>query len=107
MILKNPVNYGGRLFEPGENVRGKLPLDLIEVLQENGQLDPVDPAETEDSPASEKELSLSELEAFLAQVQDPAEAKKLLEKEQSTKSPRTGAIKQLEKRLKELQDVNI
>ncbi|MNO15514.1 hypothetical protein D3C76_51800 [compost metagenome] len=38
MILKEAVNYGGRLYGAGENVKGKLPLEFIELLNKNGKL---------------------------------------------------------------------
>ncbi|UED76092.1 hypothetical protein [Brevibacillus sp. DP1.3A] len=38
MIVVNPVNFAGRLFMPGESVKGELPLDVIEQLKENGFL---------------------------------------------------------------------
>ncbi|MEC0234068.1 hypothetical protein P4H71_06950 [Paenibacillus kribbensis] len=47
MILKQPLNYGGRLWEAGENVQGQLPVDFILELQANGAL--------EDSPDLEAE----------------------------------------------------
>ncbi|OBZ08923.1 hypothetical protein A8L34_22485 [Bacillus sp. FJAT-27264] len=39
LILKQPLNYGGGLFEAGEDVRGRLPLDLIQQLQDDGHLE--------------------------------------------------------------------
>ncbi|AIW41792.1 hypothetical protein MHB54_04280 [Paenibacillus sp. FSL M7-0802] len=39
MILKKPLNYGGRLWEAGETVTGQLPIDLILELQESGAID--------------------------------------------------------------------
>ncbi|MGW8956622.1 hypothetical protein [Paenibacillus sp. NPDC055715] len=49
MILKQPLNYGGRLYESGEKVTGQLPVDLILQLQESGAID------KEESPAQEAE----------------------------------------------------
>lgn len=39
MKLTKPLNYGGRLWEVGETVTGKLPMDFIQELQKNGALD--------------------------------------------------------------------
>jgi hypothetical protein len=36
MKLTKPLNFGGRLFMPGENAKGALPLDVIEQLKLNG-----------------------------------------------------------------------
>lgn len=41
MKLVAPVNFAGRLFMPGENVKGELPRDMIELLTENGVIIPV------------------------------------------------------------------
>ncbi|OME03376.1 hypothetical protein BSK54_07955 [Paenibacillus odorifer] len=48
LILKQPLNYGGRLYEIGENVRGKLPLDFIQELQESGHLEEREEEKLED-----------------------------------------------------------
>lgn len=47
MILKKTLNYGGRLWEAGENVTGQLPIDLILELQESGAI------HKDESPAQE------------------------------------------------------
>lgn len=39
LILTQPLNYGGRLYEVGEDVQGKLPLDVIQQLQEGGHIE--------------------------------------------------------------------
>lgn len=39
MILKEPLNFAGRLFAAGESVKGRIPLDMIEILQKRGKLD--------------------------------------------------------------------
>lgn len=39
LILTEPLNYGGRLYIAGEDVRGKLPLDLIQQLQDGGYIE--------------------------------------------------------------------
>lgn len=38
MKLTNPLNFAGRLYMPGESVKGALPLDYAEQLQANGFL---------------------------------------------------------------------
>lgn len=47
LILTQPLNYGGRLYAIGEDVQGKLPLELIEQLQENGHLQELKPPEND------------------------------------------------------------
>ncbi|MEC0171161.1 hypothetical protein [Paenibacillus graminis] len=39
LILTEPLNHGGRLYAIGEDVRGKLPLDLIQQLQDGGYIE--------------------------------------------------------------------
>lgn len=39
MILKEAVNFAGRLYAAGEDVKGKLPLDFLELLKEKGKLE--------------------------------------------------------------------
>lgn len=41
MILKEPLNFAGRLYDAGESVKGQLPLDMIEALRKNNKLDEV------------------------------------------------------------------
>ncbi|MEK5182131.1 hypothetical protein [Paenibacillus odorifer] len=48
LILKEPLNYGGRLFEVGEDVRGRLPLELTQQLQEMGHLEEREEEKSED-----------------------------------------------------------
>ncbi|MEK4882646.1 MULTISPECIES: hypothetical protein [Paenibacillus] len=48
LILKEPLNYGGRLFEVGEDVRGRLPLELTRQLQEMGHLEEREEEKPED-----------------------------------------------------------
>ncbi|MFX3635448.1 MAG: hypothetical protein ACE3L7_04120 [Candidatus Pristimantibacillus sp.] len=56
LILKQPLNYGGGLFKVGEDVRGKLPLDLLEKLQEEGHIEEVEGGEVEaEEPTSEND----------------------------------------------------
>ncbi|WP_044480445.1 hypothetical protein [Paenibacillus antibioticophila] len=45
MILNEALNYGGRLYMAGENVKGKLPLDLIRTLRDNGKFADLDTEE--------------------------------------------------------------
>lgn len=78
MIVVNPVNFAGRLFMPGESVKGELPLDVIEQLKENGFLsDQPEEASTEnedsleqDSPTVEEfsKLKADEQKALLARL---------------------------------------
>ncbi|CAM3851085.1 MULTISPECIES: hypothetical protein [Paenibacillus] len=46
MKLKEPLNFAGRLYDAGESVKGKLPLDMIDALRKHNKLDE-DQAETE------------------------------------------------------------
>lgn len=39
MKLREPLNFAGRLYDAGESVKGKLPLDMIEALRKNNKLD--------------------------------------------------------------------
>lgn len=47
MILKKPLNYAGRLWEAGSNVKGQLPMDFILELQANGAIEDSQEQETE------------------------------------------------------------
>jgi hypothetical protein len=78
MILKDALNYGGRLYEAGTNVTGKLPLDLIEALKKNdkfqdssddfaadtlsGSIRVLSPEEFSELPAPEQKTRLRVLE---------------------------------------------
>lgn len=46
MKLKEPLSFAGRLYDAGESVKGKLPLDMIEALRKHNKLDE-EQAETE------------------------------------------------------------
>lgn len=114
MKLKRPLNYAGRLFDAGEEVKGKLPLDFIQALEEKGGFEDQDEAEPLDSKDNLEGLSednhsslsptrsVAELEEYLKSVEDLDHVSELLEKEKASNSPRASAIKVLEKRLKEL-----
>lgn len=39
MILREPLNFAGRLYAAGESVKGQLPLDMIEALRKYNKLD--------------------------------------------------------------------
>ncbi|MFB4326015.1 hypothetical protein RB298_27195 [Priestia sp. BR_2] len=41
MILREPLNFAGRLYAAGESVKGQLPLDMIDALRKNNKLDEV------------------------------------------------------------------
>lgn len=119
MILKSPLNYAGRLYEVGESVRGQLPLDMIEQLKGKGLFKDEEPSgtvlegsETNQDPKEQNEdhpqtfspnRSVAELEEYLKGVNDAEEITSLLEQEQASDQPRSGAVKLLEKKLKELQ----
>jgi len=45
--LTESLNYGGRLYEIGEDVRGKLPLEVIQQLQEGGHIEEVEDVRNE------------------------------------------------------------
>ena len=79
MIARKPVNFGGRLFMPGESVKGALPLDMIEQLQANGfigEADEVDQPSVETEGAEDEgDLSLEEFAALKADAQKERLAK--------------------------------
>jgi hypothetical protein len=49
MIALSPVNYGGRLFMPGESVEGHIPMEMIEQLQANGMVGEGEPTDLDDA----------------------------------------------------------
>lgn len=104
MILKNALNHGGRLYLAGEDVKGKLPLDMIQLLQEKGGFEDVIPLE---NPSNGEGFlptrSVAELEEYLQSVDSKEELESLLTQEKQSDQPRASAIKVLEKRLKEMQ----
>ncbi|MEC0092495.1 hypothetical protein [Paenibacillus macquariensis] len=114
MILKNALNFGGRLYEAGENVKGELPLDMIEVLKEKNAFSDIDitseevngePPTLDDGvkvATASVEKSVAELEEHLKTILDVEEINALLEEENKREQPRASAIKALEKRMKEL-----
>lgn len=61
MRVASPVNFAGRLFMPGESVKGELPLEMIEQLKENGFLtDHLDEAATQDDASLEQDYPTAE-----------------------------------------------
>lgn len=103
MIITQPVNYGGRIYEAGENVRGKLPADMLILLQNSGVIQQPE-AEADPSESKEREpMSLAQLAEYVQSIEDPEKISALLSEEQSGEKPRSGAISLFEKRLKELQ----
>lgn len=103
LFMKEPVNFGGRIYEAGERATGRLPADFIEVLLKQGVLTDEPPEQEEKLPREEIEpMSVEQLSEHLKQVDDPAEVTRLLQLEQDSGSPRSTAVKLLEKRLKEL-----
>lgn len=118
MKLKEPLSFAGHLYASGENVKGKLPLDFIEVLRSNNKLleeeglqeeiEEVAGIATEEDEISGNKLvseySLQDLGQILADITDVDQVSKMLQDEMTSENPRAGAIKLLEKRLKELQE---
>lgn len=110
MILKKPLNFGGRLYNVGDDVKGKLPLDMIATLKSKGAFEDFEEVEEaiklpegETDPHSlSPSRSVAELEEYLKGVESSEEVSALLEHEKTTSSPRASAIKVLEKRLQEL-----
>jgi len=109
MILKTPVNYGGRLYQPGENVAGKLPLDYLELLKNNGHLD-----EGEETPSSEQKVetnnsefsldaSAGEVVKYIEELNDLEELDRLCQQEKDKQRPRSNVLKAIEKRYAELE----
>ncbi|MCM3129010.1 hypothetical protein ACFQ3J_08805 [Paenibacillus provencensis] len=119
MILKSPLNFAGRLYEAGENVKGQLPLDMIEQLKGKGLFKDSELSGTEQEGSESSQdpqtqdndnpqvfspnRSVAELEEYLKGVSEVEEINLLLEQEQASDQTRAGAVKLLEKKLKELQ----
>lgn len=57
MRLAKPVNFAGRLYMPGENVKGVLPLDYLELLQASGFISESD---DQGDPGREDDISTEE-----------------------------------------------
>lgn len=71
MRVASPVNFAGRLFMPGESVKGELPLDMIEQLKENGFLEEAVSQDDEpDNPTADEfsKLKADEQKAILARL---------------------------------------
>jgi hypothetical protein len=108
LILKRPLNYGGRIFSAGENVRGILPSDLFATLQERDAFEEVQVESNENGeqsttlPVSPQALAVNDLADYVGSVTDPTEIERLLQAEKETENPRASAIKLFEKRMKEL-----
>jgi len=111
MILKTPVNYGGRLYQPGENVAGKLPLDYLELLRNNGHLD-----EGEKTPSSEQvvgttnaefslDAAVGEVVKYIEELNDLEELDQLYQLEKEKQRPRSNVLKAIEKRYAELEQL--
>lgn len=108
MILKSPVNYGGRLYEAGENVRGKLPPDYLDLLRANEHIleaneEPKDDVEQDSTGQVATGDSLPELIKHIEASEDMEELDRLHAQEKSRSRPRSGALKAIEKRLAELE----
>ncbi|QLG39388.1 hypothetical protein HW560_15685 [Paenibacillus sp. E222] len=112
-ILKQPLNFGGRLFETGENIQGHIPLDMVELLQGQGVLEEIEEAQEEPDATSditdttEKFKTVEELAEHVKTLDDAESVQALLAEEQGKEKPRAGAIKLLEARLKEIQDERV
>ena len=116
MILKVPVNHGGRLFAVGESVAGKLPPDYIDLLRQNGHLEvaaeveqePEEPKATvtdENDDLGEKDLSTSDLIKQIEASEDIEELNGLLQRENERPRKRSNVMKALDRRLTELEQV--
>lgn len=80
MKLVAPVNFAGRLFMPGECVKGEFPLDMIELLKENGAIlssDQEDASVAEEFPTVEEfsKLKSDEQKAILESLDITAASK--------------------------------
>ncbi|RNB72169.1 hypothetical protein [Brevibacillus panacihumi] len=78
MKLNTPVNFAGRLYMPGESVKGALPLEYLEQLRANGLISEheaesqpekviTDPTMTEISVEEFAKLNASEQKGILDQ----------------------------------------
>ncbi|MDY7990680.1 hypothetical protein UY286_08660 [Paenibacillus polymyxa] len=95
MILNKPLNYAGRLWEAGSNVKGQLPMDFILELQANGAIE--DSQEQETEGVTPTAVSAADFGAMGAEEQ-----KKLLESlELTASSNKEGRQEQYEKWLAE------
>ncbi|MET3831020.1 hypothetical protein ABIC86_002486 [Paenibacillus sp. DS2363] len=112
-ILKQPLNFGGRLFETGENIQGHVPLDMVELLQGQGALEEVDEASEEHTQPSDDTVTVEplktveELAEHVKTLADAETVQALLDEEQGREKPRAGAVKLIEARLKEIQDERV
>lgn len=109
MILKTSVNYGGRIFAVGENVAGKIPLEYLGLLRENGHLE-----EEEQQPEQEViepsgsvidvDAAAGEVVKQVKEVESLEELDRLLQLENEKPSPRSSVLKAIEKRYAELEN---
>lgn len=72
MRLKEPLNFAGRLYDAGESVKGKLPLDMIEALRRNQKLEE-DPTDSETPNGGNDEAGLPIAGGIVISVSDFAE----------------------------------
>ncbi|MFJ2044530.1 hypothetical protein ACIOBL_13035 [Paenibacillus taichungensis] len=111
-ILNKPLNYGGRLFEVGDNIRGQVPLDMIQLLKKEGVVSEEEVLKDQELPsggatAVEQLKTVEELAEHLKILNDAESVQSLLDEEQGKDKPRAGAVKLLEARLKEIQDERV
>ncbi|MDM5278808.1 hypothetical protein QUF95_15525 [Paenibacillus silvae] len=112
-ILNKPLNYGGRLFAVGENIRGHVPLDMIQLLEKEGAVSTEEAPEEQGlpssatDPSSEQMKTVEELSEYLKTVNEAETVQALLKEEQEKDKPRAGAVRLLEARLKEIQDERV
>lgn len=107
MILKVPVNHGGRLFAAGDSVAGKLPLDYIELLRKNGHLAEEEQVEalavSQEDPEFDLNASASEVIKHIAEVESQEELDRINQLEREKDSPRSTVLKAIDKRYEELE----
>lgn len=86
MKLTRALNFGGRIYPEGEDIAGKIPLDMIEVLRASGGIEEqaaeqqvdanaLDPSVVDEAISLEefKALSAAQQKEYLQQIEiDPA-----------------------------------
>jgi hypothetical protein len=101
LILNRPLNYGGRLYQSGENVAGQLPPDMIDLLRKNGAITAASDHAAE--PPSGESMTIAQLKKLAAETEDVELLAEWLRKERESENPRASAIRFLEERIAELE----
>lgn len=103
MKLAKSVNFAGRLYMPGENIKGEIPPEMIALLAENGAILPHDEEKMEDSNQLEQE-QLGETEADRALTMEEFGKLKADEQKALLESLSIEAATKEEKRIEQYSD---